>query len=613
MTERYIPLLLLTLIALYGCAPDHRASSDNDAPTDDSPAATDHDTILTDTEESPDEGPISSALEKALQYSLDEYHIFSGEPGTTMALLIPGAVKWEGATGVTDRDKNTPMTPDILFGTGSNTKPFVAVTVLQLSEEKKLSLDDTLADLFPEYPAWGRVTIRQLLHMRSGIHDYIFVPELQLEALMNPMKKWTPAELLGYVADKEFDFDPDEGCAYSNSNFILLGLLIERVTGNKASSEIRRRIIDPLGLTCTAFHGEEELPGTISEGYADVFGNFYHISAMLDPSFVWTAGAIVSCSRDLAEFARGLFFGDLVKPATMIQMKDFTNCSLLDGEVDYGLGLMRRETPAGTSYGHGGTSYGYGSFLFYIPEHDIITAYLTNYVPDQARFISDDSLRIVATNDLTAYPPCEPPADLLTPPAGPTLTVSVKGLINETISENSRKAAAYTIYHADGNATKVYRLSRIVSREVVPGASDAIVINTVGEIDDQTGTFLQATVNIDRGLLNYLRDEGLTHFRATDTTHLNGYVSRTTVDPQTNEPAKICFFSVADLTAGTDLYLCHEQNREFLPGETVRFHLSIPMTEDPEAVTAFMEQAGHTELCFCRDEEGLWHDCAENN
>ncbi|MEO0686374.1 MAG: serine hydrolase domain-containing protein, partial [Cyanobacteria bacterium J06649_11] len=193
---------------------------------------------------------LDEELEQQLQNALDGTRA-AEIPGAAVAIVAPFG-SWFAASGVSRLEDNTPLQPDDRFEIGSITKTFVATTVLQLVEEGKLSLEDTLTTLLPEsitadIPNSETITLKQLLQHTSGIPDYVDV--LFTQAATDPtvfLQEWEPEELVNLTDGVEPYFEPGESWRYSSTNFILAGLIIEAVTGNNIAAEIRSRILEPL-------------------------------------------------------------------------------------------------------------------------------------------------------------------------------------------------------------------------------------------------------------------------------------------------------------------------------------------------------------------------------
>lgn len=331
--------------------------------------------------------PPPSSADTGLSTALDAARQSSGVPGAVACLARPGAKPLFAASGIANLATSRAVRPDDYFAIGSITKMFVAVVVLQLAQEGKLSLDDPLAQYVPDFPRAQAITLRLLLQHKSGIGD----PTRALftagtgspgsQALLGAwivlalQQQWTPERLTQLIACTKPDFAPGEKCEYANANYILLGRVIQLVTGHQVSQEIRTRILAPLGLAHTVFAGEEPLPATDMQCYDLVHGEYADCLALENASFAWCAGAMVSTAADLLRFTQALFHGELLQPEWMQQMLQFTPIEDWGG---YGLGVTQHGSGADEAWGHTGRTAGFSSCLWYYPADGSIVVVLAN-------------------------------------------------------------------------------------------------------------------------------------------------------------------------------------------------------------------------------------------
>jgi D-alanyl-D-alanine carboxypeptidase len=302
-----------------------------------------------------------------LQAALDRL-VTDGVPGV-IALQRQGNQTWRAASGVSDLRRGTPMRAADRFRIGSNTKTFVATVVLQLVGEGRVRLADSLERWLPAtVPNGSAITMRQLLNHTSGIYDYTEDPRLLAPYAHNPAYFWPPRDLIALATSHPPLFAPGANWSYSNTNYILLGLVIEAVTHHSAATEVHRRIIQPIQLRDTVFPlRDPTLPSPYTRGYLtnlppDLAPDGVLDSTVLSPSIAWTAGGIISTVTDLARFHRALFTGQLLKPQ---QMRELTSTV---PQSDYGLGISHWDTPCGTAWGHGGAFPGYRSVTLTSPD-----------------------------------------------------------------------------------------------------------------------------------------------------------------------------------------------------------------------------------------------------
>ena len=322
---------------------------------------------------------VISALDEALDNNLPPE-----VPGAAVAILAPEG-DWFGASGVSDLANDTLLQPDDRFEAGSITKTFVATTILQLAEAGQLSLDDTLTDWLSTavtdlIPNASTITIEQILNHTSGIADYFDI--LGAQAMLNPtlfLQEWEAEQLLGFLDGVDALFDPGTSWEYSNSNYILAGLVIEAVTGNSYGQEIRDRIIAPLELDNTFVFGEEDIPGGYIKSYWDFNGDgALDDLSISNLSWAGSAGSVISNTEDLADFFDALLVdGELLQPETLEQMLETIPVDSPNYD-SYGLGIGTLESRNRFWYVHRGQTLGFRSNLWYSPLEDITYVELLN-------------------------------------------------------------------------------------------------------------------------------------------------------------------------------------------------------------------------------------------
>lgn len=260
-----------------------------------------------------------------------------------------------------------PLAAASRFKIGSITKMFTAAMILQLVEEGKLKLTDTLDKFFPQIPNADKITIAQILAHRSGIHDAILDKNLRPSSSTNAI---TQDEMLAIISKGKPDFEPDAKHSYSNSGYLLLGLLLEKLTGKPYGETLRERITAKIGLkdTYTAT-GNIDVSKNEALTYIQLGGDWKPVPET-HPSILFSAGAIVSTPSDLVKFIQALFDGKIVSKESLDQMK-----TIRDGD---GLGMEPFTFDGKTFYGHTGGGDNYGAWLAYLPEEKLAVAYTTN-------------------------------------------------------------------------------------------------------------------------------------------------------------------------------------------------------------------------------------------
>jgi D-alanyl-D-alanine carboxypeptidase len=288
--------------------------------------------------------------------------VAAGAPGAAARISDEHGVT-QAASGVADLRTGRPMRPWLHYRVGSVTKPFVATVVLQLVAEGRLSLSDTVARWLPGIlPYDDQVTIRQLLNHTSGVPDYTLEPIIRLYSDPRArFRAWTPRELVALVADQPPDFPPGTAWRYSNTGYILAGMIVEAATRHRLARELARRIFRPLGLRDTFFPvNRPTIPRPYARGYSLPLGQEQGPLldfTVLNPSVAWAAGALVSNLGDLEHFFRALLGGRLLPPRLLAAMT--TPVPTGQPGFGYGLGLIVIDTPAGRLLGHDGAIPGF--------------------------------------------------------------------------------------------------------------------------------------------------------------------------------------------------------------------------------------------------------------
>lgn len=275
------------------------------------------------------------------------------------------AVAWY--SGFSDVNEKLPITSESTFRIGSISKMFTSVMILQLVEEGKLSLSATLDMYFPEFPRAKEVNIEQLLRHRSGIHN--FTNDLEYPTYLG--NAHTRDEMLAHITQNGFDFEPGERAEYSNSNYILLGYIIEQVTGSTYKEQLEKRICQPLKLNQTkaGFPGKADKNEALSYENA---GTRWDPATNTHMSIPHGAGMVISTTKDLTTFIRSLFQGKLIKPETLKKMT-----TLEDG---FGMGIFPIPFDDRLAFGHNGGIDGFQSTLAYFPDDSTCIAMCLNGV-----------------------------------------------------------------------------------------------------------------------------------------------------------------------------------------------------------------------------------------
>lgn len=310
------------------------------------------------------------------QALLENYRRQAGAPGAILLIARKNEPLWIGATGQANLAHQTPMQTHTPFRVGSITKMMVATAVLQLVEQGQLQLEAPLAELLPglrgHLPQAERITLRHLLGHQSGLVDPPNESKrYQLDLVDNPeamAQKTIPERLEEYVYGRSLHFAPGTAYHYSNTNFWLLGLILEAQTGKGTAQVLQERIFGPLGMTNTYLDPRDDR--NVARGYADLYGD----GKLLDVTR-WDradadgspAGGVISTAPDLLRFLRGLMEGQLLRPATLEQMKQVQLSGCDNIFCEYGLGLELWRVGNQVGYGHNGSVVGLEANAVYLP------------------------------------------------------------------------------------------------------------------------------------------------------------------------------------------------------------------------------------------------------
>lgn len=335
---------------------------------------------------------LTSALTRQLSAAILRIKDKDHFPGVQVVIRYAGGWTWTAKAGFSNLGARVTVTPATEFNAGSITKTFVAALTLQLADEGVLGLDDPLSRWLPGLAYAPDVTIRELLNHTSGIDD-AFNHDALLNAIDGrPRTAWAPDRVLAYV--KKPYFAAGEGWAYSNTNYLLLGRVIELATGRSVASLLRERFFAPLGMTHTYLESEERPSGTLAHGY-DFTGYRWNVRDRSDGTAylpytslgtaIGTAGSLVTTAGDLATWAEALYGGRVLSPVAFAQMIDFTVTAPFHPKWPYGLGVMRISLNGHGSWGHSGTLSGFRAAMRYFPSGRLTIVVMTNvngYPPD---------------------------------------------------------------------------------------------------------------------------------------------------------------------------------------------------------------------------------------
>jgi D-alanyl-D-alanine carboxypeptidase len=296
-------------------------------------------------------------------------------PGLEVGIWVPGRGRLVEALGRSDSVTGAPLTVLDHFRIASVTKSFIATVVLRLFDQGRIHLDDTLSKFISGVANGEQITMAELLNMTSGIYDYVNDQALTEQETANPLLRFSLRDVLAIIARNAPVFAPGSQVMYDNSNYYLLGAVIEQVTGHPLPHVVKQQVLDPLGLTQTSYPTTAEIPGPYSRGY------FYRPNFGLrdvtasNPAFAGGAGAMISTLADLKVWAHALATGTLLKPATQaLRLRTRALVTTPKVTLGYGMGI----TNINGFLGHDGAIVGYGSLVLYLPRRRATIVLLGN-------------------------------------------------------------------------------------------------------------------------------------------------------------------------------------------------------------------------------------------
>ncbi|MBC7778373.1 MAG: serine hydrolase [Phycisphaerae bacterium] len=425
-----------------------------------------------------------------LQNSLNTIVTTSNLKGVSGAVFVPGQGTWEGSSGISS--PGVPVVPEMRFGIGSNTKLFTAVALLKLQEQGVLSLDDSLGAWLPDFQYVDPgASIRQLLTHQSGIFDFLNDNfSIWSDSIWADQNRfWTPEELLATIGPQEFV--AGRGYEYSNTGYLLAGMVLEAATGKSWAQNVRELILDPLGLNET-FAGAFETPnGPVANEWASNTQEIVNSPMIAEFSTAHAAGALLSTGADMTHWYSELFGGNVLSAASMREMLDF------DPTTFYGLGVGTQyftilpEAPFVVLV-HTGGMLGYNSLTFFDPKTKITAFFVSNI-----RLPSGDAFNTFIIDIYKNFPKkdtdagivkvTKPWATVCGPSVQPTVTLRNFGKDTlHTVAINYGFAGAMTTFNWTGTLSPLFSATvNLPAIAVSSGQNDLICFtalpNGVGE------------------------------------------------------------------------------------------------------------------------------------
>ncbi len=357
---------LVLALLLWGCPTDEVLDDDSAAP----------------------EG-FDAHLAAQLQEALEVSRLAADAPGASQAVVVPGEGRGYGVDGDADMEADVAVRADDLFRIGAITKTYTAAVVLQLHDEGLLHVDDPLEQWVPGVFEGEGITLRHLLGHTSGIFNYTDDPAFTLAL----DEYHPPEELVEFAVEHGLQFAPGTAYSYSNTNYILLGMVTAEATGDGWASQVRLRLLEPLGLEATFIEGEEEIPGGTVRGH---LGGL-EATDTIDMSLAWAAGCVVADSDDMLTWIDALLVGEALSD-------DARELLLTPGQLDdgtstpYGLGVRIYPSEPGTWIGHTGSTMGFQSDLFALD--GVAVATLLNDFLSEASDVSGAAWNVLLDEDV---------------------------------------------------------------------------------------------------------------------------------------------------------------------------------------------------------------------
>ena len=361
----------------------------------------------------PQPTPLTPTARNArLQRYLDAFVKTEAVPGMSVTIDFADGTSWTGVSGLADVATRRKVAAGTTFAVGSISKTFLAALVLELADKGKLRLDDRVVRYLPDLRLDRRITVRQLLDHTSGLFDYFLNTKIDAALRRAPTRTWTAKEALAYM--RTAYFPPGRGWHYSNANYVVLGLLAEKVGGESLAAQYRARFFNPLDLTETFYQIDEPPRGELAHGYrfaeaskksrpidlADGTGVAPFTSVV---SAAGGAGSIASTSADIARWAKALYGGEVLSPASLaLMIGDVGRTATYKPRIPYGLGVQAVPVNGLPTLGHSGRLLGFRGVVRYFPEQAVSIAIVSNQSrTDPARLLARLARIVIPTTPPT--------------------------------------------------------------------------------------------------------------------------------------------------------------------------------------------------------------------
>jgi len=306
-------------------------------------------------------------------------------PAIQISIIDSLSNVWTLSTGTIDRKRESPVNDNHRFRLASITKSFIAILTYKLIEEGTINLDSKVSEYFPDYGNADNITIAHLLSHSSGIKDLLTLPDVLLTSTSNTTKIWNPYSMAETVMDKDLRFEPGSDNQYSNSNYLLLGLIAKEATGEELDKLLKEKLFATSGLSGFTFHPVEDAPSNLINGFDRKFipkPGFYELTKdnTSFSSAAYASGNLIATSEETARFFRALFDEQIITAPSLAQMTSFTTVSDPDNKylAHFGNGLFEYHLNGEVHYGHEGQFIGFDNVAVYDPEKKMTVVMLAN-------------------------------------------------------------------------------------------------------------------------------------------------------------------------------------------------------------------------------------------
>jgi hypothetical protein len=340
-----------------------------------------------------------------------------------------------------------------------------------------------------------------------------------------------------------------------------------------------------------------------------VEGTIIDTTYLFHPSITWTAGAMVSTTRDMGVFIHALMTGDLVSPASLVAMQEAEVITLLNNPVPYGLGLQVRPNAHGTMYGHGGLNFGYQAGTYYLPDAGVTVSHMHNFLPEQSDGLQNEVLDALVEPPEVAPVPCLRPDGFYTEtPAAGLFQGRFKGPINDFGAVPRATGIGVMSQQGDEGPRPLYGIGVSAILKAPAGGKARGDIESLSPTGDDGAAYRLATVSIERDVLSQLDAGG--QFTATGAGVGRAYVTVTDLwtDSTTGALNRICVRTLTDFSQSTRIQVCGAESFAPNAGETLRIFVESPLLTDPTAIAQTLA-ALKVPQCSCLGEGGTWAAC----